>query len=197
MMKNMPSKAEIVDPTPPALRRIVEFINTRRADGDHLGTPEQLTQWLRAHQLIPRDGAVTARDCKRAGRLREGLRALLADNNAAPVTSPRPDGLDPAARTELHALTRKLPLTLDVTSTPPRLIPQGGTPVEHALATVLADVAAAVAAGTWPRLKACREPSCRWAFYDHSRNHGRTWCSMNVCGNRVKVRAAHRRRTAP
>ncbi|MFI6043666.1 CGNR zinc finger domain-containing protein [Nocardia sp. NPDC051321] len=54
----------------------------------------------------------------------------------------------------------------------------------------------AVAAGTWPRLKACREPSCRWAFYDHSRNHGRTWCSMNVCGNRVKVRASQRRRAS-
>ncbi|WP_330256699.1 CGNR zinc finger domain-containing protein [Nocardia sp. NBC_00565] len=46
---------------------------------------------------------------------------------------------------------------------------------------------------SWPRLKTCREPSCRWAFFDHSRNHGRTWCSMDVCGNRVKVRASHRR----
>lgn len=60
-----------------------------------------------------------SRICDRAQRVREGLRGLLADNNAEPVTSPRPDGLNPAARTELAALTAALPLTLDVTSNPP------------------------------------------------------------------------------
>ncbi|MEV0292639.1 CGNR zinc finger domain-containing protein [Nocardia sp. NPDC050710] len=177
------------------LTRIAEFVNTRRADGDDIGTPEQLTIWLHAHALLPRDTAVTDRDRDRAEWVREGLRALLAANNAEPVASPRPDGLDPAARTRLAALTAQLPLTLDVTVTPPRLTPRPDHPVDRALATLLADVATAVAAGTWPRLKTCREPSCRWAFYDHSRNHGRTWCSMNVCGNRVKVRAAQRRST--
>lgn len=181
---------------PTELRRIVDFVNTRRADGDSLSTPEQVTNWLHTHDLLPvRAQAVTA-DRERAIRLREGLRALLAENNAAPVTSPRPDGLDPTARIQLATLTAELPLHLDVTSVPPRLVPQSREPVDYALATLLADVATSVAAGTWPRLKACREPSCRWAFYDQSRNHGRTWCSMNVCGNRVKVRASQRRRAA-
>lgn len=184
-----------VEATPPALARLVEFVNTRRADGDAIGTPEQLTSWLRAHELLSEGTAdTTARH--RAERVREGLRALLAANNADPVASPRPDGLNPAARTELAALTAALPLTLDVTSTPPRLVPHTAEPVDHALVTLLADVATAVAAGTWSRLKTCREPSCRWAFYDHSRNRGRTWCSMEVCGNRVKVRASHRRNAA-
>ncbi|MFI9404463.1 CGNR zinc finger domain-containing protein [Nocardia sp. NPDC052316] len=176
------------------MHRIVEFVNTRRADGDELGTPEQLTTWLQTHGLLPLSAQADADDRERAAWLREGLRALLAENNAEPVTSPRPDGLDPTARTRLATLTAALPLRLDVTSVPPRLVAQPHEPVDHALATLLADVATAVAAGTWPRLKACREPSCRWAFYDHSRNHGRTWCSMNVCGNRVKVRASQRRR---
>jgi predicted RNA-binding Zn ribbon-like protein len=45
--------------------------------------------------------------------------------------------------------------------------------------------------GTWTRLKACRE--CSWAFYDHSRNGAGNWCSMKVCGGRVKQRAYYER----
>lgn len=183
-------------PSDTDLQRIVDFVNTRRADGDELGTPEQLTSWLRTHDLLPEPGQADSDGRERAVWLREGLRALLAGNNAEPVTSPRPDGLDPTARTQLVTLTAALPLRLDVSSIPPRLVPQSSEPIDHALTILLADVATAVSAGTWPRLKACREPSCRWAFYDQSRNHGRTWCSMNVCGNRVKVRASQRRRTA-
>jgi predicted RNA-binding Zn ribbon-like protein len=47
--------------------------------------------------------------------------------------------------------------------------------------------------GSWPRLKACAADNCQWAFYDHSRNHSRVWCSMDVCGNREKVRSYRER----
>src|SRR4029079_6771547 len=40
------------------------------------------------------------------------------------------------------------------------------------------------ALGGWARLKACSAEDCQWAFFDGSRNHSRTWCSMDVCGNR-------------
>ncbi|WP_029900146.1 CGNR zinc finger domain-containing protein [Nocardia brasiliensis] len=204
----MPSPVPSADNAPPALHRIVEFVNTRRADGDHLTTPAHLLTWLNTHDLRqpapdPTDvlvapgtpNAADAGGLQRALSLREGLRALLAGNNAAPVPSPRPDGLDPQAFQKCRTLTDMLPLVLDITGPQPRLVPHTDDPVDFALATMLADVFAAVSAGTWNRMKACREPSCRWAFYDHSRNRGRTWCSMNVCGNRVKVRASHRRRT--
>ncbi|NED97760.1 CGNR zinc finger domain-containing protein [Phytoactinopolyspora alkaliphila] len=56
----------------------------------------------------------------------------------------------------------------------------------------------AVAAATWPRLKAC--PDCRWVFYDHTRNGSKKWCLMTAggpdgrsCGSIAKVRA-HRDR---
>ncbi len=45
------------------------------------------------------------------------------------------------------------------------------------------------------RLKACRKHSCRWVFYDHSKNRSGTWCSMAVCGNRVKTRTYRERRS--
>jgi predicted RNA-binding Zn ribbon-like protein len=46
---------------------------------------------------------------------------------------------------------------------------------------------ASAAGGTWQRLKVCRATGCRWAFLDISRS--RMWCSMNMCGNRMKTRA--------
>ncbi|MEV0352277.1 CGNR zinc finger domain-containing protein [Nonomuraea sp. NPDC050680] len=183
---------------PMSLRVIEEFINTRRRDGDDIATPQQLVTWLHACGLVPADTVVNAEQRNCAERIREGLRALIAENNTEPVSSPRPDGLNPAARAELAELTRDFPLMLDVTVSPPRLVARTAAPVEAALARLLAVVAEAVADGTWTRLKACREPSCRWAYYDHSRNRRRTWCSMDICGNRAKARASHQRKsTAP
>lgn len=180
---------------PMPLRWIEEFVNTRRADGDEIATPAELAGWLQTRGLLPADVVPTARQRDRAEVVREGLRALLADNNAEPVASPRPDGLDPDAKAKLAALAGALPLVLEPTSSPPRLVAQSAKPVDAALATLLGLVADAVTAGTWSRLKACREPSCRWAYYDHSRNRKRTWCSMELCGNRAKARTSHRRKT--
>lgn len=43
------------------------------------------------------------------------------------------------------------------------------------------------------QLKACEGPACTLLFADHTRGHARRWCSMAICGNRVK-QAAHRYR---
>ena len=48
--------------------------------------------------------------------------------------------------------------------------------------------------GEWQRLKVCRNDACRWAFYDHSKNHSRHWCSMEACGSVAKSRTYRRRR---
>ncbi|MBH0192038.1 MAG: hypothetical protein HP492_09850 [Nitrospira sp.] len=39
-------------------------------------------------------------------------------------------------------------------------------------------------------IKKCGNPACILYFYDTTKNHTRNWCSMQVCGNRMKV-AAH------
>jgi predicted RNA-binding Zn ribbon-like protein len=61
--------------------------------------------------------------------------------------------------------------------------------VDGALGRLLAIVAAAQADETWVRLKACPWQTCRWAFYDHSKNRSGRWCRMEVCGNRAKAAA--------
>jgi predicted RNA-binding Zn ribbon-like protein len=40
-------------------------------------------------------------------------------------------------------------------------------------------------------VRKCEGPSCTLWFLDVSKGHARRWCSMAVCGNRVKA-AAHR-----
>lgn len=76
-------------------------------------------------------------------------------------------------------------------------------PADGAPRLVAADVVGAVLAAAsrlavldrWDRVKICPASDCRWAFYDRSRNHSRTWCSMQVCGNREKARAWRGRRS--
>jgi predicted RNA-binding Zn ribbon-like protein len=72
------------------------------------------------------------------------------------------------------------------------LEPQAGG-AAGALGRLLVIVQTAIAAGTWQRLKACREHSCEWAFYDHTKNRSGAWCTMDVCGNRAKARAYRER----
>ena len=47
--------------------------------------------------------------------------------------------------------------------------------------------------GTWPRLKACGNPECQWAFYDRSHSRAGAWCDMATCGNRIKNRRLRQR----
>ena len=43
-------------------------------------------------------------------------------------------------------------------------------------------------------VKKCGNPSCVLYFYDSTKNHTRNWCSMQLCGNRMKVAAYFRRK---
>jgi predicted RNA-binding Zn ribbon-like protein len=63
---------------------------------------------------------------------------------------------------------------------------------------LLIAVQAAVADGTWKRLKICADDECGWAFFDASKNQSRNWCEWG-CGNRAKTRSyrARRRASAP
>jgi len=74
-------------------------------------------------------------------------------------------------------------------------VPQTVAP--DAAAAVLAAAARVAEAGRWSRIKLCAAESCRWAFVDESRNRSRTWCSMEVCGNRAKARSFRARTRRP
>ena len=63
-----------------------------------------------------------------------------------------------------------------------------------ALFELLLIVRAAQEQGTWSRLRVCANDTCRWAFYDRSKNRQGHWCNMALCGNRLKNRELRARR---
>lgn len=65
---------------------------------------------------------------------------------------------------------------------------------EHLLVP-LAESAAKLLCEADPSLvKKCDNPECILFFYDSTRNHRRRWCSMQTCGNRMKVDAYWKRK---
>jgi predicted RNA-binding Zn ribbon-like protein len=46
------------------------------------------------------------------------------------------------------------------------------------------------------RVKQCAREGCGWLFLDQSKNGSRRWCTMDICGSRVKMRAHYRRMKA-
>ena len=44
------------------------------------------------------------------------------------------------------------------------------------------------------RVRQCARVGCDWLFVDASKNHSRRWCSMDMCGSRVKARRYYRRK---
>ena len=164
------------------------FVNTLDIEDEveELATPEDAAAWLAAHGLLD-DGVVDTEGHRRLLAVREALRDLLLANNDRHTP-------DAAAVQTLRSAAAQAPLALQVGGDGAiGLAPTAGG-VDAALGRLLAIVYRAVAAGEWSRLKACRDEQCRWAFYDNSRNRSGHWCSMDVCGNRSKVRSYRSRR---
>jgi predicted RNA-binding Zn ribbon-like protein len=163
---------------------VIDFINTLDVEEqvDSLTSPSELSSWLRSQDLLSDHGADAQKsDLGPAIELREALRALALANNG---NQQCPDAWATLERT---ARAGKLSVHFDQEGDVDVRPDAGG--ITGALTVLIARVAAAVADGTWPRVKACRSQTCEWAFYDRSRNHSAVWCEMAVCGNRTKVRA--------
>ena len=172
---------------PPAdgdLRLVQDFVNTldREHGNDLLDGTDGLAAWLE-HRGLDADG-LRPRDVARAVEVREALRALLLANNGGPAA--------PEAHAVLEDAARRAGLAPVFGEA--ALVPAAGG-VDGALGRVLAVVFAAMLDGRWQRLKACPRDVCGWAFFDRSHANRGTWCSMKVCGNRVKAGAYYRRRT--
>lgn len=163
------------------------FVNTIDIeDGrEELDSPERLRAWLAAHGLIPDGQPAADADLTHAIEVRESLRALLRVNNG--------EGIEPGVLDTLNRAGDRAPLRVAFDAEGSVLAP-ANSGVDAALALLLAIVHDAMVAGSWTRLKACRNHTCAWAFYDHSKNRSGAWCSMSVCGSRSKARTYRQRR---
>jgi len=177
------------EPAPGALRVVQLFVNTYNQElpGDRIGTARGLAEFCSEHGL-GEGGRASAGDVARAIELREALRLLLMANNGHPLDS------DAAAVVEHAARAAQLAVRLDTTGGA-LLVPQAPG-MDGALGGIVAIAYAAMADGSWRRLKACRRDVCQWAFYDHSRNRSGAWCAMAICGNRTKTRGYRSRRAS-
>ena len=173
------------DAAPGNLDLVRQFVNTAELPNgpDELASVEKASAWCLSYGLSAvRDEThlVLLRD------FRETLRELLFANNGEGDASGAWERMRP-----FLAQTR-----LNLAVNPPHgleLRPEDKGPI----ASLLAIVYESELLRTWPRLRACRKASCRFAYYDHTKNASRAWCSMATCGNQAKAqRRRERARTA-
>jgi predicted RNA-binding Zn ribbon-like protein len=175
-------------PAPHPLDLVQDFVNTEIPEWarDDIATPELLAGWLAGRGLLDAGETASGDDFVAARELRAALRSLALLN-----TTGEAGGEDVRRRLRAAFSIARLGVDLDEHG---RLVTvPAGAPVPRALASIVAVVLDAQSSGSWGRLKACRKESCGWLFYDGSRNRSSNWCSMSICGNRVKT-AAYRRR---
>jgi predicted RNA-binding Zn ribbon-like protein len=162
---------------PGELEFVRAFVNSVdiEAGVDALRDEESWREWARAAGFDAPAGATALR---RAREFREELRVgMLANHDREPLPAATAAALTDAARRSRVGL-RFGPSGIEY---------DGATEgLDGVVARVVRAVAAALSDGSWSRLKACRNDTCQWGFYDHSRSRTGQWCSMAICGNRAK-----------
>ena len=79
-------------------------------------------------------------------------------------------------------------------STPRRMTFERLEKPEDLLAPIAEAVAELLENGDYALVRKCENPACTLWFYDRANSRMRRWCSMAICGNRMKVAAFRARR---
>ncbi len=168
----------------------LNFVATVRHRGSHpldlLPSPDSLSRWLELAGLATTPISCSADDHREALILREAVH----DTVSAVILGRVP------ADEDIDRINRAARF--------PILVPQLGKgadgvsweapDLEKACLGIIArDAVALLGEETRGRLKLCSGESCRMIYLDTSPGNRRRWCSMSLCGNRMKV-AEHRRR---
>jgi predicted RNA-binding Zn ribbon-like protein len=175
---------------------------------DWIGDGEGFLAWLEQSRLVPVEVLAAMRKrampgeldrvAAQARSLREWFRAFVRERKGRPLEAADLGELEPLnlllARDEgfgrivaqAHAGRAALNLERSRRWTSPEslLLPIG---------EILAKL---VCQENFSYVKACEGPTCTLLFADHTRGHGRRWCSMSACGNRAKQTAYRNRANA-
>jgi predicted RNA-binding Zn ribbon-like protein len=177
-------------PAPGTLGLVQDFVNTRNRlqGGDLLGDVGEADRRLAERGLLEMGESVEETGRRVLVDFREALRELLLAHNGASEAGP---GLGILNQ---FAASAALGVQFGAGGSPTLGPVSGNGPAERVAAWLLAEVFRAEAEGRWERLKACRNPECRWVFYDASKNGLGRWCNMQVCGARHKMRRYRERK---
>ncbi|MGW3607604.1 CGNR zinc finger domain-containing protein [Micromonospora sp. NPDC005161] len=174
---------------PATVRLVRDFVNTfePQIDDEMLTSPDRLRDWFVERDLMAMDAHLGPADLNVAVTVREGLRAVLLGHAGHHA--------DPTALDRLNQALAGVPVTLRFADDGHHLVAADSAPLNRALAGLVDAIRVCGEDGSWPRLKVCARDTCRWAYYDASRNQARRWCSMAGCGNYVKMKRAYAVRT--
>jgi len=186
-----------------ANRRILDLLNTKPvlADGPTELLPDvrALERWLIASGMVTsrktkaivrgwRDSTEATAFLKQLIALRERLReaVLRMENGSSPTD---------AFLAEVNSLLLQYPRHTSLHKRDGKVIREAvfelGEPAD--LWTPIIDATAELLAGAdFSRIRKCE--SCVVHFFDTSKKGSRRWCSMNICGNKLKVAAYQRRK---
>ncbi|MGH3257485.1 MAG: CGNR zinc finger domain-containing protein [Streptosporangiaceae bacterium] len=143
---------------------------------DDLADPDQALGWLTGA-----GGLGTEAELRHVREVRRALQAVVRGEEP-------PEVLDPALRGVTYVPAIADGLVVWTRSVPPER--------ELAVRAVLAW--GALARQSPGRLRPCANDECRLFLVDRSKANAARWCSMAVCGNRMKARRHYQRaRTAP
>jgi predicted RNA-binding Zn ribbon-like protein len=177
-------------PAPGGLGVVQDFMNTRNylQGGELLGGVEEADRRLAERGLLEMGESVGETGRRDLVDFREALRVLLLAHNAAAEPGSGVESLNQSAG------SAALGVLFGADGRPTLGPVAGGGPADCVVARLLAEVFRAEAEGRWGRLKACRNPACRWVFYDASKNGLGRWCNMQICGARHKMRRYRERK---
>jgi predicted RNA-binding Zn ribbon-like protein len=154
---------------------LLELLNTTPVvDGeprDDLGQAKAAKAWMRGHGIAPTDVELSA-----LLEARSDLQAVVRGEKTPSVLQRFIDhaALQPTASRD--GIDWRLTL--------------GNGPVGAVRAVLAWDALRVSSPG---RLRPCANPECRLFLIDRSKPNSARWCSMSICGNRMKARRHYRR----
>ena len=176
----------------------LDFLNSEFGTGaeraDFLGDDAQVLAWLKlagvmgAAQALPpgRRGAL----CQAAVALRANAREMLAARKSR-------RSADPAVLNRVLARGSGFQSLQWHKGRPPSLLAHRPiAAVDDLLVPVAEAIAQLLATADLDLVRKCDNPECTLWFHDRTKSHQRRWCSMAVCGNRMKAAAFRQRNKA-
>jgi predicted RNA-binding Zn ribbon-like protein len=154
---------------------LLDLLNTTPVvDGtpqDDLGTAEAGRRWLAEHGQPATDA-----EWRAARDARSALQDVVRGQGPATALARFVDGVRRAAALTADGVTWTAEL-----------------PAGRAAAARAVLAWAALRTSAPGRLRPCANPDCRLFLIDHSKPNSARWCSMALCGNRMKARRHYQR----